>query len=229
MKKLAITLTLLCTAALAQPERHKVEEAGPLVKFIPDGYKFFDVVHGDLNGDGIDDYVLIIRATDKKNFYTWDKVYENCSSKESVDGNPRGIMVFFGKGNDYQAVTECRKCLAPENACPPYECGGSCYNSDEWAEIAKGNLYINSMSKGLKLKYTFKYRNSKFELIGFDTDNPRPISINYLSKKKLEIDPYCNNCKKPKETWSNITVKEPILLQEGWNTKDWKSYIGLED
>jgi len=157
-------------------------------KRIPAGYQLDKEVRGDLNGDGADDYVLITK-----------------------DGNSRGIMIFFNKGNDYQLVLENRQCFS--NA---QETSSEFLVPEISFKIGKGNLYIAYLytngKQGLTNTYTFRYKNSEFELIDYEDDDPkRATSINFQVKKKLVKN--CPESKKCKETWTNIVVKEPILLR----------------
>jgi len=139
-------------------------------KRIPAGYSLDKEVRGDLNEDAKDDYVLVIKGTDR-----------------------RGIMIFFSKGKDYQLVLENRNCL----------------DSGE-VEIKKGNMLITHGNK----KYTFRYKNSEFELIGYDINESSPkkeTSINIPLKKKFVKE--CSEDKKCKETWTNVAFIESILLR----------------
>jgi len=188
-----------------------------LIKRIPAGYSLFKEVRGDLNGDGVDDCIFIIRATDKKNIVDEDG--------ESVDLNRRSIMIFFSNGKDYRLVLENRQCFEPEE----YATITGFSGPQLFVEVKKGNLYIEYDSKYGGDKYTFRYSNSEFELIGYDNGdyyNYKTVSVNLLTKKKLvkdfgndaiaTIDDFngCNDCtNKPIETWSKITIKEPITLR----------------
>jgi len=168
-----------------------------LIKRIPAGYRLFEEMHGDLNGDGVDDYVFIIKGTDKKNI------------NNGIDRNRRGIMIFFSKGNDYKLVLENRQCFVSENE------NDSVYLS---FEIKKGNLYINYEDNApryiLRYTYTFRYRSSEFELIGYDySDELSERSINFLSKKMVDRD-RGGTGGKFKDTWTNLAIKEPILLRK---------------
>jgi len=80
MKKLAITLTLFCTIAYAD------------ANLVPAGYRLYKEAYGDLNGDGIDDRVVIIRGTNPENI------------QDGTDENLHGVMIFFGKGGGYQGI-----------------------------------------------------------------------------------------------------------------------------
>ncbi|GHB35731.1 hypothetical protein GCM10008106_16530 [Mongoliitalea lutea] len=94
---------------------------------------------------------------------------------------------------------------------------------DLYLTIEKGNLYINfSHGRYGSQKFTFRYQNRDFELIGYDqSDNFGPvvakeISINFMTKKKLERENTFENEEEEvfKETWKNIKVDRLIKLSE---------------
>jgi hypothetical protein len=225
MRKLLLTTAAVAAAiagAVAGEPSGKPSNAN-LAKFIPAGYRFIEEVRGDLNGDGVDDYVLIIKATDKKMFVRRD---EDDPKSKIVDRNRRGIMIFFKDGDDYKLVLENRKCFSSENEEP-----GGYFAPDLDVEIKKGNLYVSyGHGKYGGWTYNFRYRESEFELIGFDyyarnnCNDEKEISINFLTKKQLvrscpdkNNNEECGGCccaNLSKEMWRNIIVKEPRLLRK---------------
>ena len=73
-------------------------------------------------------------------------------------------------------------------------------------------------------KYTFRYQNEDFELIGYDESNggaitESEVSINFSTKKKqIKKYPYGENEEHtnvvPSETWENIKINKLIKLSE---------------
>jgi hypothetical protein len=214
----AVIIGALCAAAYGADGEEADEVAATIINRIPAGYSFFEGIRGDLNGDGAEDDVIIIKATDKKEIVRNDHGV-------LVDRNRRGVMIFFKNGDDYKLVLENRRIFASEN-----EDGGVYYAPELSVEIEKGNLYFHyAHGRYGWWRYTFRYRNSDFELIGYDeSDNHGPItrsetSINFLSKKmlkKINKDPFPDEDKMESykevfdETWYDITVKEPIKLRK---------------
>ncbi|MFN6038639.1 MAG: hypothetical protein ACK452_09230 [Bacteroidota bacterium] len=181
--------------------------------FIPQGHKLFERVNGDLNKDGVEDCILIIKATDKSNIVTVE-------GQGEVDRNPRGIIILFNKNGKYELVLNNYNCFSSEN-----EDGGVYFPPELSFSIKKGNLYI-SYGHGRYgfWKYTFRFKTTDFELIGYDSsENNGPIvnsetSINFLSKKKQTKvntnDNAVGGDEVFKTTWKNITVSKLLKLSE---------------
>jgi hypothetical protein len=180
--------------------------------FIPKGYVLSSTSIGDLNKDGFDDKVLLVKGTDKgafvKNEYG-----------ELVDRNRRGIIVLFKKDNQYEQVLKNLNCFSSEN-----EDGGVYYAPELSLEIGKGNLYVNyAHGRYGYWKYTFRYRKGDFYLIGYDNSEggavvEKETSINFLSKKKQVKENVNENAQGGdevfKETWTNIVISQLIKLRE---------------
>jgi len=149
-------------------------------EFVPKGFVVFDTVYGDLNKDGTDDCVLIIKGTDKSQIITDEY-------RGQLDRNRRGIIVLFNKNEHYELVVKNYSCFSSEN-----EDGGVYYAPELSIEIKKGNLYINyAHGRYGYWGYTFRFQNSDFELIGYDDSDDRgPVvnsqtSINFSTKEKI--------------------------------------------
>ena len=187
--------------------------------FIPQGFVLSGTSIGDLNKDGVDDKVLLIKGTDKG-------AYEKNEFGEFVDRNRRGIIVLFKKDNQYQMVLKNLNCFSSEN-----EDGGVYYAPELSLEINKGNLYIHyAHGRYGYWKYTFRYRNSDFYLIGYDSSEggevvEKETSINFLSKKKQEKVNTNENAEGGDEvfteTWTNITVTKLLKLRD---IKDFENF-----
>lgn len=181
--------------------------------FIPKGYVLFDQVFGDLNKDGVDDCVLLIKGTDKSQIVV-DEI------RGKVDVNRRGIVVLFNKNGQYELALKNETCFSSEN-----EDGGVYFAPELSIEIKKGNLYINyGHGRYGYWNYNFRYQNSDFELIGyFESDHTMLVvnfekSINFSTKKKQVKVNTNENAEQGEEifeeTWSNIVVEKPIKLSE---------------
>lgn len=202
-----LALLLLSSIAIAQP----TDKKNPKV-FIPTGFELVSSVEGDLNKDGVADKVFFIKATDKG-------AYEKNEFGELVDRNRRGLVILFKKGDQYELALKNATCFSSEN-----EDGGVYYAPELSLDIAKGNLYIHyAHGRYGYWKYTFRYRNSDFYLIGYDSSEGGAVvenetSINFLSKKKQVKVNTNENAQGGdevfQETWTNITVNKLLKLRE---------------
>ncbi|WP_413533894.1 hypothetical protein [Empedobacter brevis] len=193
--------------------------------FIPDGYvigKFgggtfaedWKKIKGDLNKDGLEDLVILIKGTDK------DKIVKD-EHNDKLDKNRRGIIILFNKGDYYELALQNYDCFSSEN-----EDGGVYFPPELYFEIKKGNLYINyAHGRYGYWGYTFRYQNRDFELIGYDRSSHRgpitesDISINFLTQKLKQRENINENVQRDgdeifKETKQNINVKELVRLSE---------------
>ncbi|MCL2097391.1 MAG: hypothetical protein FWH23_01350 [Bacteroidales bacterium] len=165
---------------------------------------------GDLNKDGKEDCVIITKQT-KKEFAS----VENSFSKK-VDRNRRGILIAFRKDDGwYEKVLAIPNCFLSEN-----EDGGIYFAPELSVEILNGNLRVNyGHGRYGWWRYTFRYQNNNFELIGYDTEEmssgrlERGISINFLAKKK-QTKTYDEDENMIEEIWQNIEIKNLVKLTD---------------
>lgn len=181
--------------------------------FIPKGYTEFERYIGDLNKDGQEDCVLIIKKNDSTN------IVSNRFDKK-VDRNRRGIMVLFKNEKGYKLADKNYNCFSSEN-----EDGSVYYPPQLDIEIKNNKLYVHyGHGRYGYWEYTFQFQNSNFELIGFDSSSNRgPItiketSINFLTKKKLikeNVNADIEGGEETfKETWRSIEIENIIKLSE---------------
>lgn len=150
-----------------------------VLEYIPEGYSLFEELSGDLNKDGVNDYVLIIKGTDRD-------YIERSQWGEIVDRNRRGIIIVLNKGNHYEKVVDNRTCFLSE-----VEDGGVYYAPELSIEIRRGMLNVDYRhGRYGSWGYIFRYQNNTFEMIGFDSYYSRgpigieKVSINYSTNKK---------------------------------------------
>jgi len=181
---------------------------------IPKGYKLYGKVQGDLNGDDLDDHVLIVKATK-----TEDIVINRFD--EEVDRNRRGVLVYLSEGVKSNLAIENVHCFSSEN-----EDGGVYFAPELSLSIRNGKLYVEyAHGRYGYWAYTFRYQNDDFELIGYDSSSNRgPIintetSINFLTKRKLIRKNINEDIEESgdeifEDTWEDVDIQELYKLSE---------------
>ena len=202
-----LLLSTLTTTVFGQ-----VETKQNLSDFLPKGYVIFEKINGDLNKDGTEDLVIIVKGTNKENIVI-------NQFDEKVDHNRRGIIVLFNKKDHYESVLKNYDCFSSEN-----EDGGVYFPPELSIEIKNDNLYAHyAHGRYGYWRFTFRYQNSDFELIGYDESNGGAViesekSINFLTKKKQVKVNTNENAEGGdevfKETWGKIIVNRLIKLSE---------------
>lgn len=181
--------------------------------FIPKGYAVFENYYGDLNNDGREDCVVLIKKNDTTNMVT-------NRFDQKVDRNRRGIIVLFKNGKEYRLADKNYDCFSSEN-----EDGGVYFPPQLSVEIKNEKLYVHyGHGRYGFWKYTFRFQNSNFELIGFDSSSNygpiinRETSINFLTKKKLIKENTNENAEGGdevfNETWSDVEIEHVIKLSD---------------
>ena len=99
MKKiLTLLITTLTTMVFGQ-----VEQKQNPTDFLPEGFVVFEKINGDLNKDGVEDCVLIIKGTDRNKIITDEY-------RGQLDRNRRGIIVLFKKNDYYELAIKNYDC-----------------------------------------------------------------------------------------------------------------------
>ena len=189
--------------------------------FIPEGYVVFETMYGDLNKDGSDDCVLIIKGTENIQII-------NDEYLGQIDRNRRGIIVLFNSNQHYELALQNYECFSSEN-----EDGGGYYPPELSVEIESGNLsvqYLHGRNGGWT--YTFRFQNTGFELIGYgmnDYDGPvinSETSINFSTKtKQIKVNTNENDGG-GEEVFSTTTKK--ILIDQLIKLADIKDFDELD-
>ena len=99
--------------------------------FVPQGNVISESIRGDLNHDGLEDYVFITKATLKSKFVKDEY-------RGVLDRNRRGLTIVFKQKNDYKLVYQSKDCFSSEN-----ENGGVYFPPELNVLIEKGNLLVH--------------------------------------------------------------------------------------
>jgi hypothetical protein len=188
--------------------------------FVPKGWKLEKQEKGDLNKDGQDDLLLLLRMNDRKNILKNEGL-----GQDPFDTNPRILAVAFnnGAGKSFTLGLENHTLIArtedPVMDDPVGESGG--------LAIERGTLKVDlysfasagSWSTGTT---TFRFRHGKrgFDLIGYDSSSTQrnsgeveEVSINYLTGK-VQISTGTIADDELKDKWRKIPKKKLLLLEE---------------
>ena len=163
--------------------QYDVADQKRITDFIPKGYKIFEKVSGDLNKDGLDDCVLIIKATRKDGF---ERDYEG----KLIDRNRRGIIVLFSEEKGYKVAVKNYNCFSSEN-----EDGGAYFAPYLSIEIRNSKLFVHyAHGRYGYWEYCFRYQDSDFMLIGYESFGSQgptvlgKVSINFLTGVRYDDD-----------------------------------------
>lgn len=157
--------------------------------FVPEGWALETEIKGDLDKDGSDDVVLVLRDRDPANVLKpqW------AEAGETVDTNPRILAAALATKDGFHLILD-NHTLIPRVT--------SSFESDPLSEV--GGVSIDRGSLKVAIYYfptaggsdagfctfRFRYDGQDFRLIGFDNDNTNRISgetsivsVNYLTGK----------------------------------------------
>jgi hypothetical protein len=202
MNKLSLLIVSLFIANSSCKAQEKTIE-----NFLPQGYIVYKKHFGDLNNDGAEDCILIIKGTNKEHIVV-------NRFDEKVDRNRRGIIVLLKKGKGYEMVVANESCFYSEN-----EDGGIYYAPQLSIEIEKGDVLINyEHGRYGSWYYTFRLQNFSLNLIAYNSEDlysNTATYINFLTKKKV-VEDYEEEDQNIfiKESSKNISIDKLINLSE---------------
>lgn len=178
---------------------------------VPEGWKVDASASGDLTGDGVSDYAVVIRQKDPKQVIHNDRL-----GASELDTNPRRLLIFAGEAGGFRQIAAADRMIPPaadlESPC-------------QVDLLEEGGIAIKSGMLSVKLQYwqscgswavvskTFKFRRegARFRLIGFDhTEFMRnsgqgdEVSVNFLTSRKASAPFAIDDSVRRRLTWSRI-------------------------
>lgn len=196
-------------AALSTAEKQLKKDSIRYNAYLPASYTLFEAIQGDLNQDGLKDVVLIVKATDPKQWVTDEY-------RGKLDRNRRGVIVLLNAKGQYQKVVQNLSLFSSGN-----EDGGVYFAPELVPSIEKGLLKLHyAHGRYGYWAYQFRLEGHDMRLIGYDSsDNFGPYvnsetSVNFLTAKKLvreNLNKDPDSDPKFKETWSKVNVA-PMYL-----------------
>jgi hypothetical protein len=222
----SVVLALVCLLASTAVRASSDDDSAPPVAFptlpaqaqtkagfVPKGWVVEKESSGDLNGDGVPDWMLVLQMSDPKN------VIKNSGlGPDELDTNPRMLVVAFAdKSTNKVSLALANHTLIPRLTHPTME------DPLENAAIVKGTVQVSIsffMTAGswytTQNKFMFRYQDGCFKLIGYDsteikrnTGEMSTVSVNYLTKKAKITKGNVEN-DDTKVSWK--TVRTPSLL-----------------
>lgn len=147
--------------------------------FVPSGWRLEYDVPGDLNRDGRDDRVLVLRMDDPANIVNNDGL-----GQPAFDTNPRMLVVVFAEDGGYRRVLE-DHALIPRPDSPvmdDYLDGGDAVAVRRGAFKVRLHVWSSAGSwETGNTALTFRHRDGCFRLIGYDTLSVNRASLEALS------------------------------------------------
>ena len=189
------------------------KEGTSITDFIPKGYDTIRTAHGDLNKDGKEDIVMVLK----------DVREDKTESGSEIREKNRLLLILFSTGKGWQLAGKSGDVILCE------DCGGM--HGDPFGDISVENGLVATendlgTSDRMVLTRKFRYQDNGFYLIGrtdsyFNVnnliDNPGEVAgtvteINLVTGDQIECD-VCDSCK-VREKRSKIKTKPLIKLED---------------
>ena len=154
------------------------QESQDPARFTLDNLNITDEVTGDLNKDGIVDYVFLVKGVDPAYVVHSDMM-------GMVDRNRRGLVILLSESDDYQLTVQNIGCFSSGLEEP-----GN-YTKPELDLIIQNGILKVHFAHGRYgyWRYLFRYQDEAFKLIGYfhsygGSIVEKEVSINFSTRKK---------------------------------------------
>ncbi|MCL1634150.1 hypothetical protein M2650_05825 [Luteimonas sp. SX5] len=193
-----MALLIVCASATAQdagdapPVRYPTlqDRATPEQGFVPKGWRLEYAKRGDLDADGRDDLLMVLRMQDPKNVLRNEGL-----GQDPFDTNPRILAAAFAADGGYRLAFQNHTLIPrPDSSVMDDYLGGA-----DALKIARGafqvtlHAFASAGSWGMgSTTFTFRYQAGCFRLIGYDDDNIQrntgettDTSVNFITGKAI--------------------------------------------
>lgn len=220
IRRAVLAAALAATSPLAAQSERAVppiaETALRDIDFVPFGWKLYDKAQGDLNGDGLEDSVLVIQRNEPS------LVIENPDSlgAESYDANPRSLLFILSDPEGPMRLVGRDDTIIPDWDSPNLD---NPLDSIDIGGGGKVTLWIRYWSSAGAWEmsnrlFHFRWDGEGMVLIGYDsievhraTLDFKEVSINYLTGRRKDVVGNMDQ-DKDEETWSEIDKSsKPVL------------------
>jgi len=183
--------------------------------FVPAGWAIESRQTGDLNGDGAEDTVLVLRGRDPA------LVLPNTQGlgEDHVDSNPRILAVIFADPGGIHHLAMENHLLIPRMSNPvlsDYLEDGGVVVANGVMRVTLGLFYSAGSWETSSMVFTFRWHHSRFELIGYDhrtmlrnSGDADEMSLNY-STGAVELT-HSNDMAETTPRTRRTHVRRPIL------------------
>lgn len=230
-RRIMATLASMCAATCMAPVQAQEDDMPPVsypalpsqaveaAGFVPDGWQVERTQAGDLDGDGRNDLLLVLRMHDPANLIARDD-----SGDETFDTNPRMLAIAFAQpAGGYRLVLQDHALIprADNFSADDY------LDGEDAVEIRDGRVFVRLhwwLSMGgwgtSNTTYTFRWQDGCVRLIGYDLDDLQrnsgetvSTSINYLTGK-VRIDTGSIEDDRTRTRWAKLPSKTTKCLQD---------------
>ena len=168
-----------------------VKKGADAATFVPQGWLLEKEITGDLNKDGADDLVLVLRDNDPANL-----IERETGMDEPLDTNPRMLAVALADGEGSYQLALANSNLIPRviysnQSDPLSESGGVSINRGILL-ISIYYFYTSGGSDTGNMSFRFRFEDKDFRLIGYDRMNVNrmsgaveTVSANFLNRKVI--------------------------------------------
>ncbi|WP_274316614.1 hypothetical protein ABFU78_15625 [Xanthomonas campestris pv. campestris] len=227
---IALVCTLTCTAAsartIAQVRYPQIAAHAAAVEgLVPTGWRVEQRLQGDLDRDGRNDVVLVLKMTDAANVLQVDE-----RTPEPLDTNPRMLIAaLMDPAGGYRTVTQ-DHALIPRGVSTDQD-----ESLDESGTTGGGGVGINTAgtvtvtlsqfaSMGSwqmgETSFNFRYQDGCLRLIGYErstvqrnTGETNALSINYLTGRAWRTQGSIEHDGEPPKHWLRLP-KQPLQCLE---------------
>jgi len=199
-----------------------VERATEARGFVPGGWLLERTREGDLDGDGRDDLVLVLKMDAAAN-----RIDNTALGPDVFDTNPRMLVAAFAEeGGGYRRVLA-DHALVPRPYSPTLddflwedegggvEVDGGALRVSLHMWASAGTWFTSNTS------FTFRYRDGCFRLVGYDKRSRHragevftTISANYLTRRAWRAEGSISSDDEPERNWLRLPKRPLHCLEE---------------
>ena len=214
---IVVVFLLGCSASVS------AADASAFSTWVPKGWVLEKSINGDLDADGVDDALLLLRQNDRRK-----RSHNEGLGASELDTNPRRLLVLLKSADAYRKIADNARFLPPQNdvdapcLADPLDEGG--------VTVSRGLLridlhyWLSCGSSGVSHStFLFRLEGGRLRLIGLDgyeymrnSGERSESSVNFLTGKKKVTTGLSqfDDPTKPKVKWEKISARKPIFLDQ---------------